>query len=45
MLAFLGLVINLPYVKDSWSQEFVCRGLLVNICTKIFFKYFEYCWR
>jgi hypothetical protein len=30
MLAFLGLIINmgviqLPYVKDYWSQQFVCR--------------------
>jgi hypothetical protein len=30
MLAFLGLIINmgvihLPYVKDCWSQQFVCR--------------------
>jgi hypothetical protein len=30
MLVFLGLVgnmgvINLPYVKDYWSREFVCR--------------------
>jgi len=30
MLAFLGFIINmgvihLPYVKDYWSQQFVCR--------------------
>jgi type II secretory pathway component PulF len=32
MLAFLGLIINmgvihLPYLKDYWSQQFVCRVL------------------
>jgi hypothetical protein len=47
ILAFLGLIINmgviyLPYVKDYWSQQLICRGpFFGEVCTrKLFLQIF-----
>jgi len=52
MLAFLGFIINmgvihLPYVKDYWSQQFVCRApFFGEVFTRKRFRYFGCCiWR
>lgn len=53
MWEFLDLVISmgvihLPYMKEYWSQEFVCRVPFIGevFTENTFFIYFRYCiWR